>query len=101
MVKHPSCAISVLVVDQLGPNTLCAIPYLKYFIFSYVILSCFTPFFLFFGFSYDLNFALITRSLISDVCKSQAYELQAIELIMWRRVLQVACVAANKQDFFF
>lgn len=44
MDKHPTCVITVLIVDPLGPNTLCAIPYLHILhLFVHVILSFFSP----------------------------------------------------------
>lgn len=43
MDKHPTCVNTVLIVDQLGPNTLVQYPDYQYILFVVIFLSFFSP----------------------------------------------------------
>lgn len=122
MDKHPTCVITVLIVDQLGPNTLCAIPWLSiYFTVCSCLLKEFCLSFFFFlkmCFSFFVVWLKLfcphppTHSLhvlLSCACvcvcvykvNVEAYELQAIELIMRSRVLQAALCSSFKTKAWF
>lgn len=106
MDKHPTCVITVLIVDRLGPNTLCAIPWLSiYFtvLFVHVLFLSFFSSKRFWFFFFGMIEILLSSSgtlaprppVLCVQSECRAYKLQAIELIIRSTVLKAACVAVK------